>query len=72
MIDAGLPLVQCLEILATQPDNKTFEKVLVQIRQEVEGSATLAAALKQHPRFSPTSMPTWWKPVRWGAFSIPF
>jgi type IV pilus assembly protein PilC len=50
MIDAGLPLVQCLEILAGQQDNKTFQKVLVQIRQDVEGGATLAAALKKQPK----------------------
>lgn len=50
MIDAGLPLVQCLEILASQQDNKTFRKVLVRIRQDVEGGATLAAALKKEPK----------------------
>ncbi len=50
MIDAGLPLVQCLEILASQQDKKTFQKVLVQIRQDVEGGATLAAALKKQPK----------------------
>jgi type IV pilus assembly protein PilC len=72
MIDAGLPLVQCLEILASQQDNKTFQKVLVRIRQDVEGGATLAAALKKEPRPSATSMPTWWKPGRQAAFWIPF
>ena len=50
MIDAGLPLVQCLEILASQQDNKTFRKVLVRIRQDVEGGATLAAALKKESK----------------------
>ena len=50
MIDAGLPLVQCLEILASQQDNKTFQKVLVRIRQDVEGGATLAAALKKETK----------------------
>lgn len=50
MIDAGLPLVQCLEILASQQDNKTFQKVLIRVRQEVEGGATLAAALKKEPK----------------------
>jgi type IV pilus assembly protein PilC len=50
MIDAGLPLVQSLEILASQQDNKAFQKVLVQIRQDVEGGATLAAALKKQPK----------------------
>ncbi len=50
MIDAGLPLVQCLEILASQQTNKTFQKVLIQIRQDVEAGATLAAALKKQPK----------------------
>jgi type IV pilus assembly protein PilC len=50
MIDAGLPLVQCLEILASQQDNKTFKKTLTDIRQSVEGGLTFAAALKQHPK----------------------
>jgi type IV pilus assembly protein PilC len=50
MIDAGLPLVQCLEILASQQDNKVFKKVLTEIRQSVEGGSTFAAALKQHPK----------------------
>ena len=50
MIDAGLPLVQCLEILASQQENKVFKKALVEIRQSVEGGMTFAAALKQHPK----------------------
>ena len=50
MIDAGLPLVQCLEILASQQDNKALKKTLTEIRQSVEGGSTFAAALKQHPK----------------------
>jgi type IV pilus assembly protein PilC len=50
MIDAGLPLVQCLEILASQQDNRAFKKTLTEIRQSVEGGLTFAAALKQHPK----------------------
>jgi type IV pilus assembly protein PilC len=50
MIDAGLPLVQCLEILASQQENKVFKKALTEIRQSVEGGLTFAAALKQHPK----------------------
>ncbi len=50
MIDAGLPLVQCLEILASQQENKIFKKALMEIRQSVEGGSTFAAALKQHPK----------------------
>jgi type IV pilus assembly protein PilC len=50
MIDAGLPLVQCLEILATQQENKTFQKVLSGTRSSVEGGTTLSAAMKQYPK----------------------
>ncbi len=50
MIDAGLPLVQCLEILGSQQDNPNFSKVLLQTRQDVEGGATLADAMKKHPK----------------------
>src|SRR5574337_673535 len=49
MIDAGLPLVQCLETLASQQPNKRFKKVLTEIREAVEGGSTFAAALKRHP-----------------------
>src|SRR5580698_6393807 len=48
MIDAGLPLVQCLEILASQQENKTFQKVLTGTRAAVEGGATLSAAMRQY------------------------
>ena len=47
MIDAGLPLVQCLEILAGQQENKTFQKVLTGTRSSVEGGATLSSSMKQ-------------------------
>ncbi len=50
MIDAGLPLVQCLEILAGQQENKVFQKVLAATRASVEGGATLSAAMRQHPK----------------------
>jgi len=50
MIDAGLPLVQCLEILASQQENKTFKNVLTSIRASVEGGSTLSAAMKQHEK----------------------
>ncbi len=45
MIDSGLPLVQCLEALASQQENKTFQKALFQVRADVEGGSTLADAL---------------------------
>jgi len=50
MIDAGLPLVQCLEILASQQENKFFQKVLVNTRSQVEGGATLSAAMRSSPK----------------------
>jgi type IV pilus assembly protein PilC len=50
MIDAGLPLVQCLEILAGQQENKTFQKILNGVRASVEGGSTLSAAMKQHEK----------------------
>ncbi len=50
MIDAGLPLVQCLEILASQADNKTLGKTLDTVQSDVEGGSTFAEALGRHPR----------------------
>src|SRR2546423_3353472 len=50
MIDAGLPLVQCLEILAQQQESKHFAMVLTQTRQDVEEGSTLAAAMARHPK----------------------
>ena len=50
MIDAGLPLVQCLEILASQQENKTFQKVLTATRSQVEGGATLSTAMRGSPK----------------------
>ena len=49
MIDAGLPLVQCLDILSKQADNKTFASAINDIRQDVEAGSTYADALKKHP-----------------------
>jgi type IV pilus assembly protein PilC len=50
MIDAGLPLVQGLNILAEQMENKTFKGILKQITKDVEGGSTLADALGKHPK----------------------
>ncbi len=50
MIDAGLPLVQCLEILAANQENPAFQKTLTGVRTTVEGGATLSAAMKQYPK----------------------
>src|SRR6202795_651706 len=50
MIDAGLPLCECLEILASQQENKFFQKVLTGTRGQVEGGATLSAAMRGSPK----------------------
>jgi len=50
MIDAGLPLVQCIEILANQQEHKNFQKILLQVRQDVEAGSTLADAMRRHPK----------------------
>lgn len=50
MIDAGLPLVQCLDILSSQQENKTFKKVLYEIKDSVESGSTFADSLKKHPK----------------------
>lgn len=50
MIDAGLPLVQCLDILAGQNPNKNFKTILMNIKETVEGGSTFAQALEHHPQ----------------------
>jgi len=50
MINAGLPLIQCLEILSTQSENKVFGKAIGEIKVDVESGSTLADALKKHPK----------------------
>src|SRR5438105_14829095 len=50
MIDAGLPLVQCLDILSGQLDNMAFREVLVKVKTKVESGSTLADALGDHPK----------------------
>src|SRR5919198_2328690 len=50
MIDAGLPLVQCLDILSSQLDNMAFREVLVKVKTKVESGSTLADAHKEHPK----------------------
>src|SRR4029078_11403006 len=50
MIDAGLPLVQCLEILGTQGADKNFAAVILQTRADVEGGASLADAMRKHSK----------------------
>src|SRR5215217_8156987 len=50
MINAGLPLVQCLDILSTQSENKFLGKAVGEIKLDVEGGSTFADALKRHPK----------------------
>jgi len=50
MIDSGLPIVQCLDILSSQADNKMFGKILKQVKESVEGGLTLSDALGKHPK----------------------
>ncbi len=50
MIDAGLPLVQCLDILSTQTPNKNFAKILSQVKSSVETGSTFSDALRRHPK----------------------
>ncbi|RNC67633.1 MAG: type II secretion system F family protein [Desulfuromonadales bacterium] len=50
MIDSGLPLVQCLDILSSQQENPTFKQVLQRVKETVEGGSTFADALSKHPK----------------------
>ena len=50
MIDSGLPLVQCLDILSGQQENKTFKEILVKVKESVESGSTFADALSRHPK----------------------
>ena len=50
MVDAGLPLVQCLHILGDQQENSTFKRAIQAIRADVESGATFADALRKHPK----------------------
>ena len=50
MIDAGLPLVQCIEILSKQQENSSFKKTLAAIQGDVESGTTFADAMRKHPK----------------------
>lgn len=50
MINAGLPLIQCLELLAQQEQNTTFKKIITSIKGDIEGGSTLSDALKKYPK----------------------
>lgn len=49
MINAGLPLIQCLDLLAQQEDNKTFSKIIKTVKEDIEGGTSLTNALKKYP-----------------------
>lgn len=51
MIDAGLPIIQCLDILFTQQENKTFKNVMKTIKESVESGSTLAESIKKFPKY---------------------
>src|SRR6185295_1057881 len=50
MLDAGLPLVQCLEILGEQEETRTFQGVIQEVRSDVEAGASLADSMRKHPK----------------------
>ena len=50
MINAGLPLIQCLDLLAQQEQNKTFAQIITAIKEDIEGGSTLSDALKKYPK----------------------
>lgn len=68
MINAGLPLVQALDILAKQSENKALSAVVRQVVFDVESGNTVADAMRKHPRRSRISTPTWWRPARRAVF----
>lgn len=49
MINAGLPIVQCLEMLGNQEQNKAFKKIILAIKEDIEGGSTLSEAMKKYP-----------------------
>jgi len=64
MLDAGLPLVQCLEILGEQEENRTFQGVIQAVRSDVESGSSLADAMRNTRRRSTRCTSTWWRPAR--------
>jgi type IV pilus assembly protein PilC len=49
MINAGLPIIQCLELLSSEEPNKTFKKIIITVKDDIEGGVSLSDALKKHP-----------------------
>ena len=70
MIDAGLPLVQCLDILGSQTENKALAKVVGQVRSDVESGATFAEHSKDTRKYSITSMLIWLRQVKQAVYWI--
>ena len=50
MINAGLPLIQCLDLLAQQEQNKAFSKIIRSVKEDIEGGTSLTDALKKYPK----------------------
>ena len=50
MVDAGLPLVQCLDILGKQADNKTFGDIILQVKSNIEAGSDLSDSMRKHPK----------------------
>src|SRR5258708_20603987 len=71
MIDAGLPLVQCLEILAANQANPNFQTTLTGVRTTVEAGATLATAMKLYPKTFADLTTNMLEPAQTGRFSPP-
>lgn len=69
MIDAGLPLVQCLDILYTQQDHPGFKKCIGEVKAKVESGSTFADALRDHPKIFDDSTASWWPPGKSAASS---
>jgi len=65
MIGAGLPMVQCLDILATQSENKELCKVISDVKEGVEGGSTCPIRWPGTLKFSTSCTPTWSRPVKW-------
>jgi len=61
MIGAGLPLIQCLDLLGQEEQNKTFKEVIKTLKEDIEAGATLTEALKNIPKFLMNSLLTSWR-----------
>jgi len=71
MIDSGLPLVQCLEILGSQQENPKFAEAVKTIQREVETGNTLSEGMRMSPKYSTSCTRTWSQPEKRAVFSTP-